>query len=135
MNDNRHLIEVKEPPGKGKGIFARDNIPAGTLLLHETPLLDTFSNLPNTSLGTFIFSDFTPPEEIRKRQDAARETAREAAREASHEAYVNPPNATITEVVEAFRKLPPFSKMPTSNYMDTFLPERTHHSVPHSPRI
>jgi hypothetical protein len=44
MNDNRYFIEVKEVLGKGKGIFAKDKIPRGTLILSEKPLLEAEIN-------------------------------------------------------------------------------------------
>jgi hypothetical protein len=37
--DGRRLIEVKETPEKGLGIFARMQIPRGTRIIAETPLL------------------------------------------------------------------------------------------------
>lgn len=37
--DGRHLIEVRETPGKGLGIFARTHIPRGTRIIAEKPLL------------------------------------------------------------------------------------------------
>jgi hypothetical protein len=37
--DKRHLLETKDTLGKGKGIFAKKNIPCGTLVLSEKPLL------------------------------------------------------------------------------------------------
>jgi hypothetical protein len=36
---NRTLMEVKDIPGKGKGLFAIEDIPCGTLVLTETPLI------------------------------------------------------------------------------------------------
>jgi hypothetical protein len=37
--DARHLIEVREAPGKGLGIFAKENISRGTRIVAERPLL------------------------------------------------------------------------------------------------
>lgn len=37
--DARHLIEVRETPGKGLGIFAKEKIPRGTRVVAEFPLL------------------------------------------------------------------------------------------------
>jgi hypothetical protein len=70
MNDNRHLIEIKDCLGKGKGIFAKENIPAATLVLSENSLLEAFGRPPGLP-GLFVFSSFTSPEEIRARHKAA----------------------------------------------------------------
>lgn len=37
--DARHLIEIRDSPGKGRGIFAKANIPRGTRILAESALL------------------------------------------------------------------------------------------------
>ncbi|KAI7970079.1 hypothetical protein EIK77_001469 [Talaromyces pinophilus] len=37
--DSRHLIEVRDSPGKGLGIFAKANIPRGTRILAESSLI------------------------------------------------------------------------------------------------
>lgn len=37
--DSRHLIQVRDSPGKGLGIFAKTNIPRGTRILAESSLI------------------------------------------------------------------------------------------------
>ncbi|TID21701.1 hypothetical protein E6O75_ATG05096 [Venturia nashicola] len=75
--DNHHLFEVRETEGKGLGIFAKEDIRRGTLVLSETPLfsfnssdgttdaalLSAFANLP--SLETQAYLDlhaYLPPD-------------------------------------------------------------------------
>jgi hypothetical protein len=41
VTDSRHLIEVLDAPGKGKGVFAKATIPRGTRVIAETALLPT----------------------------------------------------------------------------------------------
>jgi hypothetical protein len=39
LSDARHLIEVRASSGKGQGIFAKTDIPRGTRVIAEPPLL------------------------------------------------------------------------------------------------
>ncbi|QDS74542.1 hypothetical protein FKW77_007701 [Venturia effusa] len=54
--DSRHLFEVKETDGKGLGVFARDDIRRGTLILSETPLFAFNSSDGTTDIS--LLSNF-----------------------------------------------------------------------------
>ncbi|EED12492.1 SET domain containing protein [Talaromyces stipitatus ATCC 10500] len=61
--DARHLIEVRESPGKGLGVFAKDNIPRGTRILAESSLLKVENDNPDAKKILQAFEDLTPSQQ------------------------------------------------------------------------
>lgn len=61
--DSRHLLEVKETNAKGLGIFAKEDIRRGTLVLSETPLF-AFNSGDGTTDATLLsaFAKLPSPE-------------------------------------------------------------------------
>lgn len=75
--DNRHLLEIRETESKGLGIFAREDILRGTLVLSETPLfafnssdgstdaalLSAFASLPSAKTEAYLdLHAYLPPD-------------------------------------------------------------------------
>jgi len=58
-HDNRHLFEIKDTLSKGKGVFAVQHIPRGTLILSETPLLQA----PNRIAAAQAFLELSIPKQ------------------------------------------------------------------------
>jgi hypothetical protein len=56
------LYTVRESPGEGLGCFATTIIPAGTLILNETPLFSVQEPRTNAAV-TKAFSQLTDPEQ------------------------------------------------------------------------
>ncbi|KAF1995910.1 SET domain-containing protein [Amniculicola lignicola CBS 123094] len=56
--DFRHLIEIRDVPGMGKGVFAKEEIPAGTLVLRDTALWSHFSEFDEDVPASEILNAF-----------------------------------------------------------------------------
>jgi hypothetical protein len=56
--DARHLIETRDSPGKGLGIFAKANIPRGTGILAESYLLKVKCDDDEQPTATTIMQAF-----------------------------------------------------------------------------
>lgn len=65
-NDKRHLIEVRTSLGKGRGIFAKEDIPYETTILAEKPLLWSSDMSDCDTLSRF--SLLSPPDQAAYRR-------------------------------------------------------------------
>jgi SET domain-containing protein len=62
------LYEIRQIPGKGRGLVARSDIPEGTRILYEKPLLMIPDNMPDEELEAQLVRDLKALDKDQQRQ-------------------------------------------------------------------